>query len=419
MNIPTTSFLTDNYELKMLDTFIKSGMADKNSVFEVFTRKLPKGRKYGIVGGTQRLLDNIQKFTFTEEQLIYLKDNSVVSDETLKFLKNFKFTGKIVGYQEGDVYFPFSPVITVEGKLGECVILETLILSVLNHDSAIASATARMVQEAFDKPLIEMGSRRTHEISAIDVARISYITGFESTSNVQAGLTYGIPTVGTMAHAFILTYPTEKKAFEAEFENHGSKTVALVDTYDTEQGIKNAIEVFGIDLHGIRIDSGDLIHETFKARKLLDSLGAMNTKIYISSDVDEFSIHDFRAQKAPVDAFGVGTRVVTGSGHPTASMVYKLVAIEDENNNMKPVHKNSVGKKSQGGKKSSYKIFDNKGFFQEEIITQEELTKNQKNDSSQLELFKNGEILSKKSLSELREFHKNVMNKVHLTLKEI
>lgn len=357
----TTAFLTDKYELTMLSAALKSGQAYKKATFELFARKLPSGRRYGVVGGIDRAIEAVKNFKFSDEQIAYLEADSSINAETVEYLRSYTFSGKIMGYREGDVFFPNSPVLTVEGFFGDCVLLETVLLSILNHDSAIAAAASRMVVASKGMPLIEMGSRRTHELAAVDSARVAYITGFSATSNMEAGLRYGIPTTGTSAHAFTLAFSDEKDAFRAQIDALGVSTTLLVDTYDIEQGIRNAIEVAGPELGAIRIDSGDLHEETVAARKLLDELGATKTKIVLSSDIDEYTIAELVERGTPVDGVGAGTRVVTGSGHPTAGMVYKLVEREGDDGEMIPVAKKASGKKSIGGLKIAYRTYDEDG----------------------------------------------------------
>lgn len=368
-SFPSTALKLDFYELTMSSAALKAGTADRKAVFELFARKLPTGRRYGVVAGVNRAINAVKNFRFTGKQISYLSKQPGLSMEFLDRLRNFKFTGEISGLPEGSIYFPYTPILTVESTFFECVLLETILLSIYNHDSAIASAASRMVQATEGKfPLIEMGSRRAHEESAIAVARAAYIAGFKATSNVEAGMIHGIPVTGTAAHAFTLAFETEVEAFRAQVEALGVDTTLLVDTYDIEQGIRNAIEVAGTDLGGIRIDSGDLHDETVKARQLLDSLGAVNTKIILSSDIDEYSIANLIERWTPVDGAGVGTRVATGSGHPTCGMVYKLVEREDEHGNMVPVAKKASGKKSLGGKKTVLRTFDSDGNYDRELI---------------------------------------------------
>jgi nicotinate phosphoribosyltransferase len=347
----TVSLLTDRYELSMLQSFIADGSVHKKAVFETFARRLPTGRRYGIVAGVGRLMDLLGDFAFDDDEIQWLLHERVIDQAMATYLEDFRFSGDITAYREGSAYFPNSPVLTVEGTLGEAILLETLVLSVLNHDSAIASAAARMVVAAKGQPLIEMGSRRTHEGAAVAASRAAYIAGFGSTSNLAAGYLYDIPTRGTAAHAFTLSYETELEAFRSQVATHGPGTSLLVDTYDIAQGIRNAVEVAGPDLGAIRLDSGDPVIESKKARTLLDSLGAGFADIVVTSDLDEFEIDRILEFQAPVDSFGVGTRLVTGSGHPTVGFVYKLVEIEAYDGTMRPVAKKSKNKTSIGGRK--------------------------------------------------------------------
>ena len=349
--LSTTALLTDRYELTMLQAALKSGKAHRKGVFEVFSRTLAGGRRYGVFAGTGRLLELIKQFRFSETEIAWLLAENIIDQSTAKWLADYKFTGDIHGYAEGEIYFPYSPVLIVEASFAEAVILETLILSVLNYDSAVASAAARMVTAAGSRPVSEMGSRRTGEYSAVAAARAAYIAGFSATSNLEAGRSFGIKTMGTASHAFTLLHDSETQAFQAQLESFGEDTTFLVDTYNIEAGIENAISVAGTKLGGVRIDSGDLPIEVAKARALLDKLGAKNTKITVTNDLDEFAIASLAA--APVDAYGVGTSVVTGSGVAAAGFVYKMVAFQDESGQWHEVSKQSAKKTNLGGKKNA------------------------------------------------------------------
>lgn len=347
----STALLTDRYELTMVQAARHSGLAGRECVFEVFSRSLPGGRRYGVVGGTGRLLELIKDFRFNETELSWLRDNKVVDASTIEFLANYKFTGSIFGYQEGDAYFAYSPVLVVEAPFEQAVLLETLILSVLNYDSAVASAASRMRSAAGNRFLAEMGGRRTSEQSAVAAARAAYIAGFDATSNLEAGRSWGIPTMGTAAHAFTLLHDTEEAAFKAQVETFGAGTTLLVDTYNTDEGVRKAVEIAGNQLGAVRIDSGDLAVEVTRVRALLDSLGAKNTKITVTNDLDEHAIAALAA--APVDSYGVGTSVVTGSGVPTAGFVYKLVAHKNDSSDWVSVSKRSKNKTNIGGRKQA------------------------------------------------------------------
>ena len=361
----TSALLTDRYELTMIDAAIGSGVHERECVFEVFARRLPDGRRYGIVAGTGRLLELVRDFRFGDAELAWLRENRVVNAVTLDWLANYRFGGTISGYREGEVYFPGSPMLVVQGGFAEAVVLETLALSVLNYDSAIASAASRMVSAADGRPLAEMGSRRAHERSAVAAARAAFIAGFGATSNLEAGRTWGVPTMGTAAHAFTLLHDDEEAAFTAQVAALGPGTTLLVDTYDVPTAVELAVKVAGTDLGAVRIDSGDLPAQVAAVRAQLDSLGARNTKITVTNDLDEYTIAALRA--APVDSFGVGTSVVTGSGHPAAGLVYKLVARRDGDGAWQSVAKKSPAKATIGGRKTPVRTLAN-GVAQAETI---------------------------------------------------
>jgi len=351
-----TSLLTDRYELTMLDAALRDGTAQRRCVFELFTRRLSGGRRFGVVAGTGRFLAMLRDFRFGDDELRSLRDGRVVDAETLRYLEGFRFTGTITGYREGELYFPGSPVLTIEGTFAESVVLETLALSVLNYDSAVATAAARMSIAAGERPLAEMGSRRAGEWSAVAAARAAYIAGFDATSNLEAGRTWGIPTMGTAAHAWTLLHDSEEDAFRAQVAALGAGTTLLVDTYDIRRGVATAVRVAGTGLGGVRIDSGDLPIVAGEVRAQLDELGATGTRITVTSDLDEYAIAALAA--SPVDSYGVGTSVVTGSGTPTAGMVYKLVARQDGDDAWVAVAKASADKASRGGRKAAFRTLD-------------------------------------------------------------
>jgi nicotinate phosphoribosyltransferase len=407
-----TALLTDHYELTMVRAALGSGTARRRAVFEMFARHLPSGRRYGVVAGTGRLLDALEQFRFGDDELEFLERAKIADAPTLEFLRNYEFSGDIWGYAEGDCYFPGSPILVVEAPFAEAVVLETLALSIFNHDCAIASAASRMVTAAHGRPLVEMGSRRTHERSAIAAARAAYIAGFTTTSNLRAGYEYGVPTTGTSAHAFTLLHDGEKQAFAAQLDALGPGTTLLVDTYDVASAVRTAVELAGPYLGAIRIDSGDLAKVAREARAQLDSLGATKTRIVLTGDLDEFSVAALAAE--PVDGYGVGTSLVTGSGAPTAALVYKLVARADSDGPgpLRPMAKRSVGKPSRGGRKWAVRQLDETGSATVELVTDSEPADGNGGRPLLQPLVRGGEITERKSLATARARHRDAVSEL-------
>jgi nicotinate phosphoribosyltransferase len=402
---PAPALFTDRYELTMVAAALADGTAERDCVFEVFARRLPFGRRYGVLAGTGRLLEALPHFRFGEDEIATLREQGLTDERLLDWLADFQFSGDIDGYAEGDLYFPVSPVLTVRAPFAEGVLLETLALSVLNHDSAIASAAARMVAAACERPCIEMGSRRTHEEAAVAAARAAYMVGFASSSNLEAGRRYGVPTTGTSAHAFTLLHDDERSAFQAQVNVLGRGTTLLVDTYDIDQGIRTAVEVAGPELGGIRLDSGDLPTLATQARELLDSLGATRTRIVVTSDLDEYAISGLMA--APVDRYGIGTSLVTGSGAPTAGMVYKLVERDGVQ-----VAKKSKDKVSVGGRKHAVRRHDRDGIATAEVVSSTPVAPRQGDRDLVVPLVRAGELCDDatpaQSLTRARAHHERV-----------
>ncbi len=345
----STALLTDRYELTMLDAALQAGRADTPATFEVFTRRLPSGRRFGVFAGLARFLNALESFCFGPDELEWLARTGVVTPGTLEWLAAFSFAGDVHAYAEGELYTDGSPLLCVEAPFGQAVLLETLVLSILNHDSAVAAAASLIARAAGDRPVIEMGSRRTDADAAVAAARAAYIGGLASTSNLEAGRRYGVPTAGTVAHAFVMLFRDEREAFAAQTRAFGTDTTFLVDTYDVEHGIREAVAAAGPGLAAIRVDSGDLGILAARARALLDELGAVTTRVIVTGDLDDRTIRALGA--APVDGYGVGSAVVTGLGSPTAGLIYKLVSIGGRN-----VAKSSPGKATTGGRKWAWRV---------------------------------------------------------------
>ena len=383
-NSTTPALHTDRYELTMLNAALGDGTSRRRAVFEMFARFLPGRRSFGIVAGIERAIDAIQGFCFSPQQVSWLVDEGIVDKEHRDYLLGFHFSGEVLGYDEGELYLPNSPVLRVEGTFGEGVVLETVLLSILNHDTAVASTAAQMFRAAGGRRLIEMGSRRTHDEGAVHAARAAYIGGFDATSNLEAGYRYGVPTAGTAAHAWILSHDTEYDAFVAQIDALGVGTTLLVDTFDPTQGIVNAVNAaksFGaLGPGAVRIDSGDLQVQSLSGRHLLDSLGAIDTKIVATGDLDEERIAALIDGRAPIDIFGVGTRLVTGANCPSPGFVYKLVAIETKSGEVSPVAKRSTDKQDVGGVTYARRMTAKEaealgGSFDDESVTVEMLFK--------------------------------------------
>ncbi|WP_205474403.1 nicotinate phosphoribosyltransferase [Nocardioides sp. SYSU D00038] len=399
---PSTALLTDHYELTMVQAALSGGTAHRRSVFELFPRRLPEGRRYGVVAGVGRALDAIEAFSFGDAELELLRD--VVDAPTLEWLSAYRFTGDVWGYPEGEVYLPHSPLLVVEASFAEAVLLETVLLSIYNHDSAIASAASRMTAAAGDRPCIEMGSRRTHEEAAVACARAAYVAGFTTSSNLMARARYGVPTTGTSAHSFTLLHDSERDAFRAQVDSLGVGTTLLVDTYDVAEAVRTGVEVAGPGLGAVRLDSGDLGDLAHEVRAQLDSLGATSTRIVVTSDLDEHAIAALAA--APVDGYGVGTQLVTGSGHPTCGFVYKLVAREGASGELEAVAKKSIDKVSVGGRKWALRRRSAAGVAEAEVVGIGAPPQDDGDDRALLvPLVRDGEVVGREPLEQSRTRH--------------
>lgn len=418
---PDTALLTDHYELTMVRAALANGTAHRHSVFELFPRRLPEGRRYGVVAGTGRAMDALRNFRFDDDTVAWLLDTDVVDQPTADWLTDYRFRGNIWGYPDGEVYFPGSPLMVVEGSFAEAVVLETVFLSIYNYDSAVASAASRMTMTAEGRPCIEMGSRRTSERAAVAAARAAYIAGFDATSNLQAGREFGVPTTGTAAHSFTLLHDSESDAFAAQLAALGTDTTLLVDTYDVEEAVRIGIELTKGKLGAVRLDSGDLSVMAKRTRAQLDELGAKDTRIIVTSDLDEWQIAALSG--SPVDGYGVGTSLVTGSGHPTCGFVYKLVAratSADADAGLIPVAKKATGKASVGGRKFALRRLDDRGIAEAEVIGVGAKPEGDHNDRELLvPLVTGGEIHDNPSLDVARQRHADSIAELPLEARKM
>lgn len=356
---------TDRYQLNMGEVYWKDGIYNRKAVFEVYFRKIPFNNGYAVFAGLERIVGYIQNFKFSENDLAFLEDKGYNTD-FLNFLENMRFTGTIRSMPEGELVFANEPIMRIEAPLIQCQLMETAVLNIVNYQTLIATQASRLKQIIGDDLAFEFGTRRAHEMdAAVWGARAAYIGGFDGTSNVRAGKLFGIPIVGTHAHSLVQAYRDEYTAFRKYADCHRD-CIFLVDTYDTlKSGVPNAIRVakeYGnkINFLGIRLDSGDLAYLSKQARKMLDEAGFSNTKIIASNDLDENIILNLKAQGARIDAWGIGTKLITAYHQPALGAVYKLVAIEDENGKMVDTIKISSNpeKISTPGLKKVYRIIN-------------------------------------------------------------
>lgn len=357
---------TDLYQINMVETYWRDNIHNRKAVFEVFFRKLPFGNGYAVFAGLERVIQFIQNFRFTESDIEYLREEAGYDDEFLSYLKNLQFTGGIRCMKEGELVFGNEPILRVDAPLAEAQLIETALLNIINYQTLIASKAARIKQVAGDQEAMEFGTRRAQEMdAALWGTRAAYMAGFQSTSNVRAGKMFGIPVAGTHAHSLVQAYKDEYTAFYKYAEAH-KDCVFLVDTYDTlRSGVPNAIRVakeLGENIHfkAIRLDSGDLAYLSKEARRLLDESGFTDTKIVASSDLDEYTIMNLKAQGARIDSWGIGTKLITAYDQAALGAVYKLVAIEDENGEMVDSIKISANpeKVTTPGLKKVYRIIN-------------------------------------------------------------
>jgi nicotinate phosphoribosyltransferase len=367
------SMFTDLYELTMCASYFDNKNFEP-ATFDLFIRRLPENRSYLLFAGLEQVLLYLKSVKFTEEHLAYLK-NQGFNSRFLDYLRNFKFTGDVWAVPEGTVAFPCEPLIRVTAPIIEAQLVETFLLNTVNMQTMIATKASRVVHAAKGKAVIEFGLRREHGIDAgMKVARCSYIAGCQGTSNVLAGLAYGIPVFGTMAHSFIMSYEREIDAFRAFAKTFPDKSTLLIDTYDDIAGVEKAalvakeLEEKGLRLSGVRLDSGDLASISKKVRKLLDEKGLKYVSIFASGDLDEFNIAELLSKSARIDAFGVGTKMGTSADKPYVDVIYKLCETMNADGTSVPIMKLSEGKATLPGRKQVYRFKDAEGNFEKDVI---------------------------------------------------
>ena len=360
---------TDLYELTMAQAYFREGMFAP-ATFSLFIREYPPNRSYFVASGLEDVLTYLENWSLSQQDIAYLQSTCSFSTELLDYLSELRFSGDVWAIPEGGIFFANEPVIEVTAPIIEAQIAETYIINQINFQSLVATKAARCVWAARGKALADFSLRRTHGTDAgMKVARASYIAGFQSTSNVLAGKRYGIPISGTMAHSFVTSFPDEMDAFRAYTRSYPDSTVLLIDTYDTLAGARKAVvvgkelEAEGAGLQGVRLDSGDYGRLSREVRRILDEAHLNNVTIVASGGLDEFQLDELTRGGAPIDAFGVGTRLGVSDDAPWTDMAYKLVSYDD-----RPVLKLSEGKTSLPGAKQVFRMRGEKGSFDRDII---------------------------------------------------
>ncbi|MEM3606223.1 MAG: nicotinate phosphoribosyltransferase [Candidatus Bathyarchaeia archaeon] len=406
---------TDLYELTMAQSYLENGKT-KPAVFSLFVRRLPKNRSFLVAAGLETLLKEIKNFKFKEEELKYLENLNIFSKNFLSYLESYKFSGDIYAINEGRIIFENEPLIQVEASLPEAQILETLIINIIHFQTLIASKAARSFIVSGGKRVIDFGFRRAHGIEAgVYAARAAYIAGIDSTSNLEAGKQFGIPVVGTMAHSYVMVFDFEEEAFKCFAKSFPKIPIFLIDTYDTLLAAKKIVKLAkeGIKAIAVRIDSGDLINLSRKVREILDSAGLTDVKIIVSGGLDEYDIKRLMDEKAPVDTFAVGTKVVTSADQPYLDIAYKLVEYDG-----KPKSKLSPGKATFPYKRQVVRYYLQNGImnYDESVKFNEEV----KGEKLVFKVVEKGEIIYPfKTLKEIREVFLEDVKKLPENLKTL
>ena len=358
---------TDLYQINMMQTYWELGRADLHAVFECYFREMPFNHGYAVFAGLERLVNYLENLTFNDSDIAYLRGLEVYPEGFLEYLQNFEFKATVRSAREGELVFANEPLIQVEGPLAHCQLVETALLNMVNFQTLIATKAARIKSVIGEDPLLEFGTRRAQELdAAVWGTRAAYIGGADATSNVRAGKIFGIPASGTHAHSLVQSYGNDYEAFMAYAKTH-KDCVFLVDTYDTlKSGVPSAIRVAKelgdkINFQGVRIDSGDMAYISKRVREQLDAAGFTEAKIYASNDLDEATILNLKMQKAKIDVWGVGTKLITAYDQPALGAVFKLVSIEDDEGKMMDTIKlsSNAEKVTTPGKKQVWRITRN------------------------------------------------------------
>ncbi|MDH4329355.1 MAG: nicotinate phosphoribosyltransferase [Nitrospira sp.] len=370
MNPSTSALLTDLYELTMAQAYLEQRM-DERAVFELFVRKLPPHRNFLIAAGLEQVLDFLSNLHFATEELAWLDQTQLFTPALLHYLDTLRFDGDVEAMEEGTIFFPHEPILRIVAPLPLAQLVESRVMNLLNFQTMVASKAVRSVLAAEGAPLIDFGLRRAHGAEAgLLAARASYLSGFAGTATVLAGMAYGIPLYGTMAHSFVQAHKEETQAFEHFAQSQPKNVVLLIDTYDTEAAARkvvslaSALKTKGIDVKGVRLDSGDLTGHARKVRSILDEGGLPQAQILASGNLDEYRIKDLIGSRAPIDCFAVGTAMTTSADAPSLDCAYKLQEYAG-----RPCRKRSEGKATWPGRKQVCRFYADNGRLNHDIIT--------------------------------------------------
>ncbi len=398
MDALSSPLLTDLYELTMLQAYFERGMT-QTAVFELFSRKLPAARNFLVAAGLEQVLDFVERLHFGDEELDWIERSKLFRPGFAEQLSKLRFTGEVHALPEGTVFFPNEPLLRVTAPMPEAQLLETRLLNLMHFETVIASKAARSVLAAAGRSLIDFGLRRSHGAEAgLLAARASYLAGFAGTSTALAAPRFGIPVFGTMAHSFVQAHDSEREAFAHFAEVFPSNAVLLVDTYDTVEGARKAVEVGRTHrIKGVRLDSGDLGALAKEVRPILDAAGQQQAIIFASGSLDEERVAELVAAGAPIDSFGIGTSLDTSADHPYLDAVYKLQEYAG-----RPRRKRSTGKATWPGRKQVYRHYGEDGRFARDVVTVEG---DAQSGEPLLELvMKAGRRLAQPSLAAAREY---------------
>ena len=370
MNPSTSALLTDLYELTMAQAYLQQGM-EEPAVFEFFVRKLPAHRNFLVAAGLEQVLDFLSQLHLSEQELTWLEQSGRFNPALLRYLQTLRFTGDVEAMPEGTIFFPHEPILRIVAPLPLAQLVETRVMNLLNFQTMIASKAARSVLVAGGKPLIDFGLRRAHGAEAgLLAARASYLAGFAGTATVLAGMEFGIPIYGTMAHSFVQAHTDEARSFEHFAQAQPDNVVLLIDTYDTEAAARKvvtlapALKAKGIPVKGVRLDSGDLADHARKVRRILDEGSLSQTQIIASGNLDEYRLQALSESGAPIDSFAVGTAMTTSADAPSLDCAYKLQEYAG-----RPCRKRSEGKATWPGRKQVYRHYDQDARCEYDVVT--------------------------------------------------